>query len=102
MRKVIIVTGALALSVASVAHADAFRPGASPAGGRLGKICNSQFLSRTEQADCFEKMKAAKGDAERKEIRDVIRANEKERQAEVDRQNDNVNIGGANPQRGVQ
>jgi hypothetical protein len=102
MLKVVCVTAVMTVGLVSHAHADAFRPGASPAGGRIGKVCNSDFLSRSEQLDCIEKMKAAKTDAERKEIRDVIRQNQKERQEEADRANARVNPGGPGTTQAVQ
>jgi hypothetical protein len=102
MFKVVCLAAVMTVGFVSHAYADAFRPGSSPAGGRIGRVCNSEFLSRPEQMDCVEKMKAAKTDAERKEIRDLIRENQKERQKERDRQHDNVNIGGPNANSAIQ
>jgi len=102
MFKVVCVAAVLTLSLASVAHADSFRPGSSPAGGRIGKVCNSDFLSPSEQRDCIAKMKAAKTNAEKKEIRDVIKQNQKERQEEADRANARANPGGPGSATGLQ
>jgi hypothetical protein len=102
MFKVVCLVAVMTVGFVSSAYAGGFRPGESPAGGRIGAVCNSDFLSRPEQLDCIDKMKAAKTNAERKEIRDIIRENRKERQKERDRQHDNVNIGGPNANSAIQ
>jgi hypothetical protein len=81
------------ISCMPVAYADAFRPGASGSGGRIGKVCTSDLLTRPEQEDCIEKMRAAKNEAERREVRDLIRDALKARQKDLDIKTDNLNIG---------
>ncbi len=102
MFRIVCVAAVMTVGLASQAYADSFRPGSSPAGGRIGKVCNSDFLSRSEQQDCIEKMKAAKTNAEKQEIRDIIKQNQKERQEEADRANARANPGGPGSGSGVQ
>jgi hypothetical protein len=88
---------ALTFGLVGAAHAQTTRPGSEGGGGRIGKVCVSDYLSQPEQQDCIEKMKAAKNDAERREIRDLIREATKAREKNAAIKRDNMNIGG--PQR---
>jgi hypothetical protein len=82
------------MSCMPAAYADAFRPGTSGSGGRIGKVCISDYLTAPERDACIENMKAAKNDAERAEVRDLIRNVVKAREKEAGVKRDNLNAGG--------
>ena len=84
MFKITLLAAALAVGLVSIAQAQGFRPGSSPAGGRIGKICNDEHLDVAERTHCFESMKAAKNGTERNEIRDAVRAKLKDKQKAID------------------
>lgn len=98
MFKVACVAALLAASFVSYAHADSFRPGASPAGGRIGVFCNSDLLSSVEQKDCIRRFKKAKSDDERRELVGTLQETFKERQKAADEANERLNPGGRNGQ----
>ncbi len=102
MLKVSFTAAVVMVGFISAAHANSTRPGSDSAGGRIGAVCNTSMLSAPEKDDCIAKMKAAKTNAERREIRDVLRASIKERQKELDARNENTTPGGANTARGAQ
>lgn len=87
----------LFLGLIHPAYADVIRPGGDGGGGRIGKVCISDFLSQPERDDCVAKMQAAKNNAERQEIRDLVREAVKARKKEAEIRRDNFNPGG--PQR---
>lgn len=96
MFKVFSVAAVFMVCAASVAHADSFRPGASPAGGRIAKFCNTDLLSYDEQKDCMRRFKKAKSDDERRELIGTLQETFKARQKEADEAYDRLNPGGRN------
>lgn len=83
-----------AMALTTAAYADAFRPGSQGSGGRIGKVCISDYLSPAERDACIGNMKDAKNDAERAEVRDLIREVVKAREKEAKARRDNLMPGG--------
>ncbi|MBY0510842.1 MAG: hypothetical protein K2P94_11940 [Rhodospirillaceae bacterium] len=96
MFKVVCFAAVLTAGLVSVAYADSFRPGASPAGGRIGKFCNTDLLSAEEQKDCIRRFKKAKSDDERRELVGSLQDTFKARQKEADKEYERLNPGGRN------
>ena len=96
MFKVACVAVAMTVSFVSHAYADSFRPGSSPAGGRIGVFCNSDLLSSAEQKDCVRRFKKAKSDDERRELVGTLQETFKKRQKVADEEYERLNPGGRN------
>jgi hypothetical protein len=98
MFKVSVTAAAIAVlfALSSHAYADSFRPGASPAGGRIGKYCNNDLLNDAEKKQCILRLKEAKTDDERREVLDTLKDTFKARQADLDKENERRMPGGKN------
>ena len=67
----------------------AYRPGSTPSGGRIGRVCNNEILVRADQEECRKRMQAAKTPEERAKVRATVqehlRAVQKDMDAYADR-----------------
>jgi hypothetical protein len=90
------VGGFALMGLTTESYADRFRPGATPAGGRIAKFCNTDLLSTTEQRDCIQRFKKAKSDDERRELIGTLQDTMKVRQKLADEEYERLNPGGRN------
>lgn len=90
------VAGFAVVGLTTESYADRFRPGATPAGGRIAKFCNTDLLSTSEQRDCMRRFKNAKSDDDRRELIGTLQETMKARQKEADEQYERLNPGGRN------
>ncbi len=90
------VAGFVLVGLSTESYADRFRPGSSPAGGRIAKFCNTDLLSSAEQRECMQRFKKAKSDDERRELIGSLQDTMKARQKTADEEYERLNPGGRN------
>jgi hypothetical protein len=91
-----VTAGFVLAGLTTASYADSFRPGATPAGGRIAKFCNTDLLSTSEQRDCLRRFKKAKSDDDRRELIGTLQETFKERQKVADEEYKRLNPGGYN------
>jgi len=88
------VVGFVVVGLSTEIYAESFRPGATPAGGKIAKFCNNDLMTNTEQRDCIQRFKKAKTDEQRRELITTVQETLKERQKGVDEAFQRANPGG--------